>query len=47
VRIVNRTTAALELPLTGTPLGEPYGGSRSAWISVAPGVTFVEHATAG
>jgi len=47
VRIVNRTTAALELPLTGTPLGEPYGGSRSAWISVAPGVTFVECATAG
>jgi hypothetical protein len=47
VRIVNRTTAALELPLTGTPLGEPYGGSRSAWISVAPGVTIVEHATTG
>ena len=47
VRIVNRATAALELPLTGTMLGDRYGGSRSAWISVPPGTTFVERATAG
>ena len=45
VRIVNHTTAALELPLTGTRLGDPYGGCRSAWISVAPGITFVERVT--
>jgi hypothetical protein len=47
VRILNRATAALELPLTGTMLGEQYGGSRSAWISVPPGMTFVERANAG
>jgi len=47
VRIVNRTTAALELPLTGTPLGEQYGACRSAWISVPPGTTFVERPIAG
>ena len=47
VRVVNRTMAALELPLTGTRLGDRYGGCRSAWISVAPGMTFIERATAG
>ena len=47
VRIVNRATAPIELPLTGTVLGEEYGGRRSGWISAAPGTTFVERATAG
>ena len=47
VTIVNRTPAPIELPLTGTRLGEEYGDSRSAWISAAPGTTFVERATTG
>lgn len=47
VRIVSRARTALELPLTGTMLGDEYGGSRSAWLSVPPGITLVERAAAG
>ncbi len=42
VRIVNRGTAPIEVPLTGTPSGEEYGGCRSGWISAAPGTTLVD-----
>ncbi len=47
VRIVNRATAAIDVPLTGALLGQEYGGCRSAWISAAPGTTFVDRPTAG
>jgi hypothetical protein len=47
VLIVNRATEALELPLTGTLMGDQYGGCRSAWISVPPGMTVIERVIAG
>jgi hypothetical protein len=31
------TTATIEVPVTGTPDGEPYGGRRSGWFTVSPG----------
>ncbi len=31
------TTATMEVPVTGTPNGEVYGGQRSGWFTVAPG----------
>jgi hypothetical protein len=39
VVIVNRGTAALDVPVTGTSAGSEYGGTRSAWIRVPPGET--------
>ena len=47
VRVVNRGTTTLEVPLTGTLLGDAYGGSRSAWVPMPPGIAFVECAPAG
>ena len=39
VEIENRASVAIEVPLTGTEVGEPDGVSRSGWVSVAPGMT--------
>ena len=39
VTIVNNAGTALAVPLTGMSIGEGYGGSRSAWVSVPPGKT--------
>jgi hypothetical protein len=41
VELRNHTSASLEVPLTGTPVGEDYAGLRSGWVRVAPGVTRV------
>ncbi len=42
VTILNRTRAPVQVPLTGTAMGEQYAGRRSAWISVGPGKTVLE-----
>jgi hypothetical protein len=42
VIIVCRTSAPLEVPVSGTAVGEEYGGLRSGWIRVDPGETVVE-----
>jgi hypothetical protein len=40
VHIVNNTGGAVEVPLTGTTVGELYGGAqRSGWVTVNPGDT--------
>ncbi|MGA2010099.1 MAG: hypothetical protein ABSH51_06150 [Solirubrobacteraceae bacterium] len=39
VTIVNRTTAAVAVPLTGVRAGALYGGARSAWLPANPGET--------
>ncbi len=40
VHVVNNTGGAVEVPLTGTTVGELYGGQqRSGWITVNPGDT--------
>lgn len=39
--IENRSAAAVELPMTGTTVGERYGTMRSGWMRAAPGVTRV------
>jgi hypothetical protein len=39
VTIVNNAGSALAVPMTGTSIGQEYGGSRSAWVSVPPGKT--------
>jgi hypothetical protein len=41
VTITCRTQAPLEVPLSGTEVGEEYGGTRSGWIQVDPGETVV------
>jgi len=49
VTIVNRTSASLDAPLSGTEVGADYGGTRSGWISLDPGETVIplEHASDG
>jgi hypothetical protein len=42
VVIVNRGTAALDLPVTGTSAGSDYAGTRSGWIRVPPGETVLD-----
>ena len=39
VRITNRGTTAVDVPITGTSAGSDYAGQKSGWISVAPGAT--------
>ena len=39
VVIENHSPASIELPLTGTSVGERYGAPRSGWLRAAPGVT--------
>lgn len=46
VTVVNATPSPLELPLTGTLVGEDYGGVRSAWIRARSGATHFEIASA-
>jgi hypothetical protein len=38
------TTAAIEVPITGTPQGDLYGGERSGWFTVNPGTPLVQQA---
>jgi hypothetical protein len=40
--IENRSSATIELPITGTTVGERYGTTRSGWMHAAPGSTRVE-----
>jgi hypothetical protein len=47
VTVVNRAGQAVELPLTGTGIGEDYGGIRSGWVRVEPGTTIFESAAPG
>jgi hypothetical protein len=37
VYVRNGGTAAVNVPLTGTTVGEPYSGQRSGWVSIAAG----------
>jgi hypothetical protein len=46
ITISNRAGTTLELPLTGTLVGEDYGVSRSGWVSVPPGTSVFERARA-
>jgi hypothetical protein len=41
VMVENDGDEPVDVPLTGTALGEPYGGTRSGWLAAAPGVTEV------
>jgi hypothetical protein len=41
VTISNRTSAPVEVPLTGTDVGSQYGRMRSGWLRAAPGETVV------
>jgi len=45
VTVVNRAGSPLELPLTGAPAGENYGGIRSAWFQAPPGTTVLQSAS--
>jgi len=47
VTVVNRAGQAVELPLTGTRIGEDYGGMRSGWVRIDPGTTVFESAASG
>jgi hypothetical protein len=47
VTVVNRVGRSLELPLTGTDVGEEYGGLRSGWARVGSGTTVFESAPPG
>jgi hypothetical protein len=40
--IENHSSATIELPITGTTVGERYGATRSGWMRAAPGATRVE-----
>ena len=42
VMIVNNSSVALEVPVTGPRLGERYAGTRSGWIRATRGTTVVE-----
>jgi hypothetical protein len=46
VTIENETGDTLDVPLTGTEVGNMYGGTRSGWLTVAPGLTVVTTAEA-
>jgi hypothetical protein len=39
VTISNGGGAAVDVPLTGTEVGDPYGGTRSGWVSAPPGTS--------
>lgn len=39
VTLANAGGATVTVPLTGTEVGDPYGGTRSGWTSAAPGVS--------
>jgi hypothetical protein len=41
LHVKNTSAAAVDVPLTGTTVGELYGGDRSGWKSIAPGVEAV------
>jgi hypothetical protein len=41
VRIENRADVDVSVPLTGTTAGATYAGTRSGWLTVAPGTTLV------
>jgi hypothetical protein len=47
VTVVNYSDHTIELPLTGTEIGECYGGVRSGWVRVASGTTVFENAAPG
>jgi hypothetical protein len=38
------TTVTMQVPVTGTPQGDVYGGERSGWFTVAPGQELVQPA---
>ena len=40
-RVHVSTTATIEVPLTGTTVGDPYGGQRSGWTTVSAGSELV------
>jgi hypothetical protein len=42
IKIFNSSTVPLEIPLTGTTVGEPYGDHNTGWIRVMPGETVFE-----
>jgi hypothetical protein len=37
LHVKNTSAAAVDVPLTGTTVGEPYGGQRSGWKTIAAG----------
>jgi hypothetical protein len=37
LHVKNTSSAAIDVPLTGTTVGEPYAGQRSGWKSIAAG----------
>ncbi len=37
LHVKNTSAGAVDVPLTGTPVGEPYAGQRSGWKSIAAG----------
>jgi hypothetical protein len=41
LHVKNASTGAVDVPLTGTTVGELYGGDRSGWKSIAPGAEAV------
>jgi hypothetical protein len=45
VRIESRADGEVPVPLTGTTVGEPYAGTHSGWLPVAPGTSFVPGGT--
>jgi hypothetical protein len=40
------TTTTMQVPVTGTPQGDVYGGERSGWFTVTPGQPLVQQAPA-
>jgi hypothetical protein len=38
------TSATMQVPITGTPQGEVYGGERSGWFTIQPGQPLVQPA---
>ena len=41
LHVKNASAGAVEVPLTGTTVGEPYGGDRSGWKTIAAGAETV------
>jgi hypothetical protein len=41
LHVKNTSSAAVDVPLTGTTVGEPYAGQRSGWKSIAAGAEAV------